>query len=270
MIFEMGLGRDIITPIEGPRPRWQGRPRTTTVTEVALGQRGPMSCRSAVGLQEKLVDDNNLQPIAYLEQALRIADAVGLVQVPGRGSATGFLIGTNILLTNNHVLREAAEAARARVRFNYQLDITGRLKNSEYFAIRPDILFHTNPGLDYTLVALDSSPGSRYGIIPLGRNTPIMVGDNVSIIQHPLGQPKQIAMVDNELEYLDDTIAQYLTDTLPGSSGSPVFNENWELFALHHSGGWVPEPSTNSTHFRNEGIRIQAIIADLTYVGLVR
>jgi V8-like Glu-specific endopeptidase len=56
---------------------------------------------------------------------------------------------------------------------------------------------------------------------------------------------------------------QYITDTLPGSSGSPVFNDDWRIVALHHSGGNIPEPSTNSIHFRNEGIRIGAILADL-------
>jgi V8-like Glu-specific endopeptidase len=58
-------------------------------------------------------------------------------------------------------------------------------------------------------------------------------------------------------------VVQYLTDTMPGSSGSPVFNDKWELIVLHHSGGWLPEPSTKSTHFRNEGIRVSAIAADL-------
>lgn len=28
----------------------------------------------------------------------------------------------------------------------------------------------------------------------------------------------------------------YLTDTLPHSSGSPVFNSEWEVVALHHAG----------------------------------
>ncbi|MCK4825594.1 trypsin-like peptidase domain-containing protein, partial [bacterium] len=73
----------------------------------------------------------------------------------------------------------------------------------------------------------------------------------------------QIAMNDNEVKYADETIVQYITDTLPGSSGSPVFNDNWQVIALHHSGGSIPEPSTNSIHFRNEGIRIGAVIKDI-------
>jgi V8-like Glu-specific endopeptidase len=82
------------------------------------------------------------------------------------------------------------------------------------------------------------------------------------------GQPKQLAIVDNQVAYSDERIAQYLTDTLPGSSGAPVFNDAWELVAIHHSGGWIPEPNSSSTHFRNEGIRIPAILRDLVQAGL--
>ena len=70
-------------------------------------------------------------------------------------------------------------------------------------------------------------------------------------------------MNDNQVKYMDETVVQYITDTLPGASGSPVFNDNWQVAALHHSGGNIPEPSTNSIHFRNEGIRIGAIIGDM-------
>jgi V8-like Glu-specific endopeptidase len=58
---------------------------------------------------------------------------------------------------------------------------------------------------------------------------------------------------------------QYLTDTLPGSSGSPVFDTKWNIIALHHSGGWLTEPNAASKHtyYRNEGIAIDRIIEGL-------
>jgi V8-like Glu-specific endopeptidase len=58
-------------------------------------------------------------------------------------------------------------------------------------------------------------------------------------------------------------VIQYLADTLVGSSGSPVFNESAEIIAIHHSGGWLYEPSTSLAYFRNEGIRIAAILNDI-------
>jgi V8-like Glu-specific endopeptidase len=85
----------------------------------------------------------------------------------------------------------------------------------------------------------------------------------VNIIQHQGGMPKQISIQNNFLEYVDEKLLQYLTSTLPGSSGSPVFDDNWRVVALHRSGGMVEEPQTSRRYFRNAGIRISAIVNDL-------
>lgn len=254
-------------PIEGPPVRWCAGRTSTRVTELAQRQTIPRSQHDAMVVQEQLIGTNNLKPISYLMWAYQIAAAVALVQVPGRGTGTGFLIGANVLLTNNHVLRNAQEAGIAKARFNYQYDRSGRLEPSEYFDLQPGLVFHTNVELDYSIVGVAGAPGHRYGVIPVSGSAMVNVGEPVTIIQHPLGQPKQIAMVDNEVKYADSKVVQYLTDTLPGSSGSPVFNGDFELIGLHHSGGWVPEPETSSTHFRNEGIYVGAIVADLARNG---
>lgn len=254
--------------IEGPVPQWRSGPKNTRTTLLAQSQHEHLSCADAKSSQEKLIGENNLRPIAFLEQGLKLAAAVALLQVTNKGFATGFMIAAGLFITNNHAIESAEEGGRARVRFNYQTDASGRLAQSEYFACRPDIFFYTNQHLDYTLIAVDGTPGSRYGVVPLGTSRIPVPGEQVCIIQHPMGEPKQIALVDNEVEYVDGQILQYLTDTLPGSSGSPVFNDAWELVALHHSGGWLPEPSSASTHFRNEGIMMSAILADLYTAGL--
>lgn len=62
-------------------------------------------------------------------------------------------------------------------------------------------------------------------------------GDPVFIIQHPKGRRKQIVMDDNEViayGLLKDYL-RYRADTDYGSSGSPVFNAQWQLVALHHA-----------------------------------
>lgn len=255
--------------IEGPPARWRASaPRTTGMTRSALAARRFESLNDVVEVQEQLVGDNNLLPVSFLEVGLRVAAAVCQIVVPGRGVGSGFLVGPNVVLTNHHVVSTHEEAARARVRFNYQVDEFGVLEPSEYFDCRPDEVFHAHEPLDCALVAVDGVPGATYGVIPLAAPRPFFVGDRVNIIQHPMGQPKQIACVDNEIAYLDDTVVQYLTDTLPGSSGSPVFDDDWSLIAIHHSGGWIPEASGSSTHFRNEGIRLSAIVDHLVSVGL--
>jgi V8-like Glu-specific endopeptidase len=42
-------------------------------------------------------------------------------------------------------------------------------------------------------------------------------------------------MYHNVVTSVDNGKVQYMTDTQEGSSGSPVFNSNWEVVALHHS-----------------------------------
>lgn len=135
-------------------------------------------------------------------------------------------------------------------------------KNSDEYDCDPDSLFKNNEALDYAVVKIKGNAGMKWGCLKL-KPIDVKVNDKVNIIQHPAGGPKQIAMNDNEVKYVDETVVQYITDTLPGSSGSPVFNDNWQVIALHHSGGSIPEPSTNSIHFRNEGIRIGAVIKDI-------
>ncbi len=88
----------------------------------------------------------------------------------------------------------------------------------------------------------------------------IAAKDRVNIIQHPGGDHKQIALYHNIIAYTDNKRIQYLTDTMPGSSGSPVFDSQWRVVALHHSGGWIVEPGTKRQVYRNEGININCII----------
>jgi V8-like Glu-specific endopeptidase len=92
--------------------------------------------------------------------------------------------------------------------------------------------------------------------------------DFVNIIQHADGLPKQIALYHNVVTYVNGNRVQYLTDTLPGSSGSPVFDSRWRVVAVHHSGGWLTEPNSKHRYYRNEGININAVIQGLTKIGI--
>ena len=74
---------------------------------------------------------------------------------------------------------------------------------------------------------------------------------------------KQISLYHNIVTNTNERVVQYLTDTLKGSSGSPVFNSDWEVVALHHSGGGNKpgEPELpEGIKSRNEGIFINKII----------
>ena len=88
------------------------------------------------------------------------------------------------------------------------------------------------------------------------------IGINVNVIQHPGGILKMIAVRNNLLTHRTDRTLLYETDTLKGSSGAPVFNDSWEVIALHHYGAPSNERDENGNLIPreiNEGIRISRI-----------
>jgi endonuclease G len=78
-------------------------------------------------------------------------------------------------------------------------------------------------------------------------------------VQHPRGEKKQVALRENKIVDIPERFLHYAADTEPGSSGSPVFNDQWEVVGLHHAS--VPAPEHREFGgFLNEGIRISRII----------
>jgi V8-like Glu-specific endopeptidase len=115
---------------------------------------------------------------------------------------------------------------------------------------------------------VQDNPNDKWGALPLNRANP-QAKDEVIIVQHPGGGQKQIALSHNVLVYVNGQRLQYLTDTLEGSSGSPVFNTEWQVVALHHKGGWLKEPGSKQAVYRNQGVHINVVIDGLTQKGLL-
>ncbi len=208
---------------------------------------------------ERIMGKNDLMSVRYLELALRVARTVGRVHVKAadgspRGYGTGFLVTPQLLLTNNHVLDSAASAGASRVEMDFQENVDGRLLTSTFFGFDPASFFTTDKGLDFTLVALKGDPAkaSSYGWNGLAAaEGKVIVGEYVSIIQHPSGERKQVAIRENRIIDVLESYLHYQTDTSPGSSGSPVFNDQWEVVALHHSG--VPKKDAQGRLLTKDG-----------------
>jgi endonuclease G, mitochondrial len=245
---------------------------------------------------ERHIGSVDLLPGLWLRRAIAAADAVGQVQGPN-GNGSGFLVSPWLLLTNHHVTRSPDDAADTQVRFRYEEDAAGRTTRTRGHRMDPARFFVTSPAargicaepdaLDYTLVALDATPqggppGGTFGWVSLiGATGKILLGQPVNIIQHPRGSTRQIAVRNNLLLNLEDERCMvYETDTDSGSSGAPVFNDRWELVALHHTAVDATDdqghridrngdPVTDDTpdHLRNwvanAGIRVSAIVADI-------
>ncbi|MEA5467724.1 trypsin-like peptidase domain-containing protein [Spirulina sp. 06S082] len=214
---------------------------------------------------EKIIGENTLRPIAFLQQGLDVAQSVAYIGVRGDGkqwSGTGFLVAESLLLTNNHVLEKRELLSGAIFRFNYEENFRGEAQAVDEYRAKEKGIFQTNSDLDYTLVELENTPGRKWKWLRL-REREIRRNNRINIIQHPGGQPKQISLQNNFVQYIGENVVQYVTSTLNGSSGSPVFNDSWEVIAVHHAGGDIPEPTTQRRYFRNEGILIERILADL-------
>ena len=215
---------------------------------------------------EKVVGLNNLLSIGWVGRALELAACVCRVNTPN-GPGSGFLIATDLLLTNHHVLPDAATAGATVAEFNYQVDWGGQLEPVRRFTCDPSF-FHNNKELDYAIVRVNGAPGDLYGFVNLATRADPTVNDFVSIIQHPEGGPKKIAFTDNKVSAVFNDLVQYSTDTEPGSSGSPVFNQEWEIVGLHHRGGGLAGPD-GKKYFTNEAIQIGAVVRDAaSFLGL--
>jgi hypothetical protein len=219
---------------------------------------------------EKIIGrESTLLPIRFLELGLRRSRAVCRVVRADGASGTGFLVEDDLLLTNHHVLPADNTAAGAIAQFNYEETMQGLALASKEYRVEPHRGFATSVEHDWTAVRIQPGASSEWGVLSLTR-TPLRRGDRVNIVQHPGGGPKRVGMYHNLVVFADDppTRVQYLTDTMPGSSGSPVFDQQWNVVALHHSGGWLMEPGTKARSFRNEGIAAAVLLDGLAAAHL--
>src|SRR5688572_20371260 len=222
---------------------------------------------AGVGLERMIGDTLDLDDVAPTVEAKTagqpVARIVELYAGPriGDGFATGFLVAPDLLLTNWHVFETRADARGCGAEFGFERNQTGQLQSGIVFEIDPSVFFLSDRSLDIAIAGLKSVAAigtgvpTSYGavrLIPtLGK---ILVGHPVNIIQHPDGRHKHWGVRQNKLSAEPgdaDLFVSYTTDTLPGSSGSPAFNIDWELVAVHHSG--VPRLDANGNILTKTG-----------------
>ncbi len=190
---------------------------------------------------EKIIgQQSNILKINWLEKALQASKAVCRVVCANGEMGTGLLTREGYLFTNHHVIPSAAIATTARVEFNYELDTAGSVRARTVYQLETGD-FATSPPdqLDFTRVRVrdrTDAPLRQWGFVEFEPEAPPTVGEAVTIIQHPKGEDKQIALHANEVLSVWNQYVFYTTDTEPGSSGSPVFNKYWRVVAIHHAG----------------------------------
>jgi V8-like Glu-specific endopeptidase len=218
---------------------------------------------------EKLVRRNPSifsDPAAWRQAMVRAESVVCRIESPeGVPVATGFLVGPDLVLTNQHV-REKADfdkrPADARFRFGYRVREDRTTDGGTLHELAKNWYVHHSgvDKLDYALVRLAEKAGDEpigsYENAPArawlsaGANQPLP-DQSVYVIQHPKGDTLKVA--EGTLR-VNDGWMDYDVNTEPGSSGSPVLDNRWELIGLH---------SREGAGEVNRGVSMMAIHKDL-------
>lgn len=169
------------------------------------------------------------------QNSKRVAD----LDLPSLDSrCTAFLIGEDILMTNQHCITSPEDAVGAKADFGHETGkVSGRLRFdcSEFIG--------NNEEFDFALLRCKGSPGKSLGVVTLSDRV-LATGEALYLIQQNCDyytDPKcdwskkyalgTVLSKNSDGDYVHDA------DTLGGSSGSPVFSaEGNVVVALHHAG----------------------------------
>jgi endonuclease G, mitochondrial len=203
-------------------PRGNGTAPEVLVQE-ALARAGDLVAADgdAGKLLEKIINTPDFVGIRYLDAGVAVARAVGRVNIRDAGGrlegyGTGSLVSPSLLLTNHHVLPSADVARSSVIEFNYQDGIDGRPLQPQVFALDADRFYLADEDRDFALVAVHATPAE---LAPFGYNRLIdaegkaIIGEFVTIVQHPGGEKKQVALRENKIIDIPGLFLHYAADT---------------------------------------------------------
>lgn len=209
------------------------------------------------------------------------------------GNGTGFLVSENLVLTNYHVMEKVindqVNSNDVRLVFDHRKSPDDKLKmkptihkliqsnwkraHSSYSeSDKPNVSGDpSSDELDYCLLQVQNSPAndsigkssysgadSRGYIEITSDHNAGKAGHPVVIAQHPEGRELRMA-IGNHLGFNQpQNRTKYDADTKRGSSGSPVFNVDLKVIALHHKGDDNADEMAQ-TGEANQGIPIHLI-----------
>jgi Trypsin-like peptidase domain/Effector-associated domain 1 len=240
--------------------------------------------REKAGLPDFTIWVNELADISRWVCRIEYPTAAG-----GVGYGTGVLVAPDLVLTNYHVVerheRRQLQAKDIRCRFDYSVGV--KATPGSMVSLAPSWLAgfsrysEYDPGdqggaplrseLDYALLRLcrsladDALEERTRGHLRVSAATPPPRSNDIVLIsQHPQGGPLKIGIGVVSGSNPSGTRLMYDANTLEGSSGSPCFDANLNLVALHHGG----DPNWRSPEY-NQGIPISLIIEALGVEGSV-
>src|SRR6266702_712584 len=206
--------------------------------------------------------------VNFLILGAKAASSVCRVEFDNRGEGTGFLVAPDLILTNYHVMvpleyrgDHDLRAQKCGVRFGVIRDEDGEVSAGRLFKLHEKWLVaqSVRGELDFMLIRLqrpvtDEDKISTLSLEPCSVQKDVFV----NFIQHPNGGPMEVSLRFNQVVAVENQRIYYLADTEKGSSGSPVFDDEWKVVALHRSGGELDASGMLKIE-ANAGVPIEAI-----------
>jgi V8-like Glu-specific endopeptidase len=219
---------------------------------------------------EKVLGFDRYQSLTWYRKGLLRCRAVARIENRNEdGIGTGFLVAgsalhpslpSTVLVTNGHVIPEGLKPYDAVVVFH---GLESDAQSPKQFKVVRQWWHEPSnrPHLDTTVLELDGCPHDVETIPVAGRFPEDITNARAYVIGHPRGlEQPQFSLQDNLMLAKNDTRLHYRSPTEPGSSGSPVFDSQWELIGLHHAGATEMQSLTGEgTYPANEALRIDAI-----------
>ena len=240
--------------------------------------------RDGSDILEKIFSNEATFTPDAIRKLLKSFESIGCVMNDiGARLGTGFLVPGSwfkpafgdapVFVTNAHVISDRVSGAIPPDKASVSFELGERINNRRVEYAVKEVLFSSDPGdlgvrncnceaLDCTIVLLEGLP-STAPALKVTKSLPLLTPLTKAFVAgHPRGGGLQIALHDSQLLDIDDEerLMHYRTPTEPGSSGSPVFNLEWEVMALHHADTKAtPRLRGNGTYEANEGIALSAI-----------
>jgi V8-like Glu-specific endopeptidase len=202
-----------------------------------------------IQLQSLLKPDPDYWDVGFLKRAIAQSASVCRIEIPSRNiMGTGVLITPNKILTNYHVLKYSEEdnlennALNAILQFGCLTSDNGLETQGKSFQLdrqNPILCFSKTEDLDYVLLQVESKITQATDIKPARWDSQKLPMEKmgISVLQHPEGDSMKLSVSQDGITgvYQNSGLVQYVNKTTLGSSGSPCFDENWYLVALHHA-----------------------------------
>jgi len=236
------------------------------------------------GALEKNFSGEGMFSLDALKRLLDVCASIGCVcNSRGERLGTGFLVPGSALkdsfgagplfVTNAHVISDTVDNAVRLQDVRVTFEVESAALGDPKFYKATEVLFTSVPGdfgvrraddgdLDVTVVRLAGLGESVKGL-NAARQLPLVDPKTKAfVVGHPRGSGLQISLHDSVLLDIDDEerLLHYRTPTDPGNSGSPVFNRDWEVIAVHHGGSAaMPRLRGDGSYEANEGIALSAL-----------